>query len=259
MTWIEFDVLAVPDRLEESVREAQVHDVLHGLLPEEVVDAVELLLGHERRQTPVQLARRDEIGSEGLFDDEPCVVQEARMRELLRGLEEARGWDREVEDRELRPLQSRAQLLGEVLVPCVAADVGEPREEGVEDPLVAGLAFRGLDRGARVLLHLVVPERAPPHPDDRAREDPLLREVVQRGEGLRACEIAGDAEDDESVRVRAHEPSRANAAERSMLVPSSRSSTGTRSFAEWMSFVASSGSMRPGKNPYATVPNAALR
>ena len=43
-------MLAVPDRLEEGVREAQVHDVLHRLLAQEVVDAEEALLGKDRGQ-----------------------------------------------------------------------------------------------------------------------------------------------------------------------------------------------------------------
>ena len=37
------DVAAVPDRLEDSVGEAERHDVLHGLFAEIVIDAVDLL------------------------------------------------------------------------------------------------------------------------------------------------------------------------------------------------------------------------
>ena len=36
-----FDVMPVPDRLEDLVGEAQVHDVLHGLLAQEMVDPVD--------------------------------------------------------------------------------------------------------------------------------------------------------------------------------------------------------------------------
>ena len=38
------DVVAVPDRLEEAVREAQREDVLDGLLAEEVVDPEDVVL-----------------------------------------------------------------------------------------------------------------------------------------------------------------------------------------------------------------------
>src|SRR5205085_8244435 len=54
-----------------------------------------------------------------------------------------------------------------------------------------------------------------------------------------------------------HQPQIACATWRRKRTPSSRSSTGTRSFAEWISRAAVSGSIaRAGKNPYATVPNA---
>ena len=41
------DVAAVPDRLEDAVGEAEHHDVLHRLLAEVVVDAVDLLLAED--------------------------------------------------------------------------------------------------------------------------------------------------------------------------------------------------------------------
>ena len=83
------DVLSAPHRLEQGVREPQVHDVLHRLLAEEVIDAVQALLGYERREASVQLAGGDEIRPERLLDHEPRVVQEprgARCSELSRKL-----------------------------------------------------------------------------------------------------------------------------------------------------------------------------
>ena len=52
------DVVAVPDRLEERVREAEVDDVLRGFLAEVVVDAEDARLGEHRVEHPVQLLRR---------------------------------------------------------------------------------------------------------------------------------------------------------------------------------------------------------
>ena len=96
--------------------------------------------------------------------------------------------------------------------------------------------------------------------DDRTREQALLGEVVERGQRAAPREIAGDAEDDECVRVALMTRAATCATERSMSTPSSRSSTAIRSFAEWTSFVASSVSMAlSGKNPYAVVPNASRR
>ena len=72
------DVVAVPDRLEEAVREPQCEHVLHGLLAEEVIDAEDLLLGEDAVHDCVQRAGRIEVGPERLLHDharpvgEPC-------------------------------------------------------------------------------------------------------------------------------------------------------------------------------------------
>ena len=179
---------------------------------------------------------------------------------MFGALEEHRRRDGEVEDGELRSLERSAQSRVQVVVHRIATDVRESREEGAEDVRVQAVLLRGLDCGPRVVLHLVVAKRPATDADDRAREDALFREVVEGGQGLRAREIARDPEDDEGVGGLAHDARRSLATERSMSTPSSRSSTRMRSFAEWTSFVASSGSMsRIGKKPYATVPNVSRR
>src|SRR5262249_38783846 len=149
--------------------------------------------------------------------------------ELLRRVEEARGRNREVDDGQLRPLESGVELVEDRA--ALTAEVGEPREERIEDPPVEPLALGRRDRGPRVLLQLVVSEGASPDSDHGTLENSLLGQVVERRQRLRACEVAGDAEDDESVRDLAHDASSECATERSMSTPSSRSSTDMRSFA----------------------------
>jgi hypothetical protein len=234
-------VLSIPDGLEESIRESQVHDVLHRLLPQEVVDAVEALLRHQSGQPAVQLARGDEVGPERFLHHQARIAEKPFVGEFLGGVEEARRRYREVEDRQPRPPQSRLDVVEDLL--ALAANVRQARKEGVEDPPVEPLALRRLDCGSRVLLHLVVSKRTSPDSDHGTLEDALLGQVVKRGQRLRTREIAGDAEDDESVGDVRHEPRRSRAAARSMLVPSSRSSTAARSLAEWTTVVMSSGSM----------------
>ncbi len=63
------DVVAVPDRLEDAVGEAEDQDVLDGLLAQVVVDAVDLLLGQHLMQQAVEFPRRSQIGAEGFLDD----------------------------------------------------------------------------------------------------------------------------------------------------------------------------------------------
>jgi hypothetical protein len=50
------DVARVPERLEERVGEADRHQVLDGLLPEIVVDPVDLVLVEMRRELGVERA-----------------------------------------------------------------------------------------------------------------------------------------------------------------------------------------------------------
>ena len=65
------DVVAIPDRLEHAVGEAQHQDVLHRLLAEIVIDPVDLVLIENSEQFVVQRLRRGEVGSERLFDHQP--------------------------------------------------------------------------------------------------------------------------------------------------------------------------------------------
>jgi hypothetical protein len=65
------DVPAVPDRFEQAVGEAKREDVLHGLLAEEMVDPEDLGLVEHGVQALVERARRGQVVTEGLLDDQP--------------------------------------------------------------------------------------------------------------------------------------------------------------------------------------------
>ena len=69
------DVAAVPDRLEHGIREAQVGDVLNGLLAQEVVDPVDLALVQDLVDLVVELDRRVQVVTEGLLDHDPCILR----------------------------------------------------------------------------------------------------------------------------------------------------------------------------------------
>ena len=68
-------MVAVPDRLEQPVREPQREDVLHGLLAEEVVDPEDLRLVEDGVNRVVQRARRLEVGPNGFsrITRAPCA------------------------------------------------------------------------------------------------------------------------------------------------------------------------------------------
>ena len=73
------DELAVPDRLEDAVREAQRQHVLDRLLAEVVVDPEDLALVEVLVQLGVQRLRRLEVVAERLLDDQarPAPVDAA--------------------------------------------------------------------------------------------------------------------------------------------------------------------------------------
>ena len=71
------DVPAVPDGLEDRVAEPEHEEVLDRLLPEVVVDPVDLPLAEDLSQLVVERACAREVRAEGLLDDdagEPAVA-----------------------------------------------------------------------------------------------------------------------------------------------------------------------------------------
>ena len=62
------DPVAVPDRLEQSIGEAERHDALDRVLAEKVVDPENLVLVQCAQDLGIQLARRIQAMTERLFD-----------------------------------------------------------------------------------------------------------------------------------------------------------------------------------------------
>ena len=131
------DVVAVPDRLEDRVREPQVEDLGEPHLPEEVVDPVELVLAQVDLELGLQRARRLEVVPERLLDHDARVLGQARAGQAVDDHPEQRRRDLEVEDRMLglpsSALATRSNVAG---LGEVAGQIGEPRREARERRLV---------------------------------------------------------------------------------------------------------------------------
>ena len=192
------DVLPVPDRLEDPVREPQVEDLLEAHLPEVVVDAEELRLLDVLVELLGELARGLAVVAEGLLDDDPGVLREARLGEALDDPAEEERRDLEVEDRALGAGDGGGHALVRGCVAEVALDVGETLREALEHRLVELLAGAD-DRVACALDELVDRPVVDGDPDDRALEQPALLEPVQRMERHDLGQVPGDPEDHEDV------------------------------------------------------------
>ena len=70
------DMVAVPDRLEEGIGEAEVEDVHDRLLAEKVVDPEDRRLREDGVRDGIELERRREVAAERLFDDDAGVAGE---------------------------------------------------------------------------------------------------------------------------------------------------------------------------------------
>ena len=77
------DEIAVPDRLEQAVGEAEGENVLRRLLAEKMIDAEDLILGEDLVQFVVERDRALKIGAERLFHDDARPLGEIGLRHQL--------------------------------------------------------------------------------------------------------------------------------------------------------------------------------
>src|SRR5262245_23922136 len=127
------DVLAVPERLEQRVREAEEHHVSHRPLAEVVIDAKDVLLVESVEQDAVQRLRRSEIAAKRLLDEHPRTARRATcLRQTFDDLTEQSRRYREI----VRGTGSCAKELAECCegrgVGIVAVDVAQELHELAE-------------------------------------------------------------------------------------------------------------------------------
>ncbi len=151
------DVLAVPERLEEAVREAEDEEVLDRLLAEVVIDPEDLRLVEGLADGVVQDLRALEIVPEGLLDDDArprsSRIRRARRRdqtcllEVLHDHAELGRRDREIEEAVFRRpalgvevLEVRAEVGVRLRVLEGAGDVADASLEVLPQGGVDGLA-----------------------------------------------------------------------------------------------------------------------
>ena len=211
------DVVAVPEGLEEDVAKAEDHEVLHGLLAEVVVDAVDLLLAEEGVDDAVEVLRGVEIATEGFLDDDaaPAValvghaagahvaqghlVEGGRYGEVVEAIGDALEAALELGQQLLQELEvlkvveaagDVVEVMGEVL-PLVRAD-GEGAElaDALPDELAEALVREG-GAGEADEVHL-------------SGAAAVAAELEEGGDELAARQVAGGAHDDDGDGLAGH-------------------------------------------------------
>ncbi len=201
------DVVAVPDGLEEPVREPQREDVVDRLLSQEVVDPEDLGLVEARADGLVERAGGREVAAERLLaDDLGVLVQAARPEHLDHRGEGRRGHGEVVQevgvaaDLALRGFDRLHEPRGVVRL-------GDPeREHRLEAVPVAPLGLEAPELGDGAAR--VGPERVRRHRELLGRgshdpapdwQEPGHAEVEQSWDQLALGEVAGGAEQDDDV------------------------------------------------------------
>ena len=77
------DLIAVPERLQERVLEAEEDHVMHRPLAEVMVDAEDVLLVESPEQNPIERLRRGEVVTEGFFNDNASAVGTVCLGQLF--------------------------------------------------------------------------------------------------------------------------------------------------------------------------------
>src|SRR5688572_2634324 len=99
------DVPAIPDWLEEGVRETEVQQVLHRLLAEKMIDAENLRLVEHLTEAAVERPRGFQIATERFLHYDPRAAGTAGFAQPRHHLGEQTRWDGEIVQRSARLAQ----------------------------------------------------------------------------------------------------------------------------------------------------------
>ncbi len=183
-----FNVLAIPDRLEKEVGEAEKDHVLNGVLPEIVVDAEDIVFIEDAVNFGVERPRGFDIVTEGLLDDHTRSLSAAGALEPLAHFPKERRRDREVVQRIFCRAECLADLREGRCVVVIAIDVAKAAKQ-------VGKAF-GVE--AAVVCHAVLGSHLElfeipaglGYSDDRTSQLAALGQPLQGGKDLFVSQVS---------------------------------------------------------------------
>src|SRR5271157_4891836 len=207
------DVSPVPDRLKDSVAEAEHHDVLHGFLAEIMIDPINLVLREHGLDVLVEGQCRVEILSERLLDDHSApaavlLLGQARPSELPNDLTKKLGRCRHIKKIVLTGpvlLVDRIQRLAQPRVGGRVTEVPAQIMQGFLEllPCLDAMVL-GLKEASGFLPEIVQAQIIDGHTQNGKflGQEVSFFQVIQGRNELAHGEVAGGPEDDHDARSR---------------------------------------------------------
>src|SRR4029453_9790790 len=210
------DVVVVPHRLEQLIRESQRQHVLDGLLAEVVVDAEYRGGGNHAGDDPVQFPRALEVVAEWLLDHDPAPPPRKLLcqpvgAELVDDRLEQSWRDGQVERMIAAGAAGLVEIsdrLGQVAERLLVADLTWHEPDAFRELFPHFLSEGGsgmlLDGCVHDLGEVLMGPLPPREPDQReaGRQQATIGKVVDRWHQLLGRQVAGDAEDHQYARAR---------------------------------------------------------
>ena len=206
------DEVAIPDRLEQPVGEAEREDVLRRFLAQEVIDPEDLILGKDLVQLGIQRDRALEVRAERLFHDDPGPVDEVCFRQQADGRQSGIGWHAQIVHTTSFLAQFALRRLDRRLEGVRAGtDRHVVQRLGKGGP-VRVLHFSAgelVERLARDLAEAIGVDLVQRDADDSAtRDEAGARQVEQAGQELASRQVARGTDKDNDLRMLGTNPRR---------------------------------------------------
>ncbi len=192
-----FDMIAVPERLQNGIGEAEEDHVMNRLLPQVMIDAENRFLVESREQDAIERQCRNEVVSERFFDDDAGGVGAVGLGELLHNQAEEHGRDGEVVGRPLSGTELLADGLKGSRILVIPVHVMEQAAQLVESGgIESAVLFKTVLGAGPELVELPA---GLGHADDRHLEMAALQHRLQGWKNLLVGQISGGPKENQGI------------------------------------------------------------
>ena len=195
------DILAVPDRLEKRIGEAEIQDVHDRFFAQVMVDPKDRRFRKDTTRDRLERDGRGQVATERLFDNDAGVAREPRCAQAANHRPEQVGGNGQVVRRVLRGCQRLLEQLEGLRIPVVAAHVAQQRQHALERRSIVDRAL-GQEAVVHALSQHLDGQRLRCDANHGYRHQPPLDQGIQGRKDLLARQIARASEHHQRVRLR---------------------------------------------------------